>query len=62
MDSETKKLQEDLLESVKQMRKSKTAGLTPVELPAATPTSAKMDLSQQASPSMPGTSVHILQD
>lgn len=62
MDSETKKLQEDLLESVKQMRKSKAAGLTQVELPAATPPSAKTDLSQQASPSMPGISERTLQD
>lgn len=62
MDSETKEFHDDLLKSVKQMRKSKTAGLTPVELPATTPTSAKTDLSQQASPSMPGISVHILQD
>ncbi len=62
MDSETKKFQDDLLESVNQMRKGKTAGLTPVELPAATPTSAKTDLSQQASPSMPGISVRTLQD
>ncbi len=62
MDSETKKFQDDLLESVNQMRKGKTAGLIPVELPATTPTSAKTHLSQQASPSMPGISVHILQD
>ncbi|WP_341709450.1 hypothetical protein [Limnobacter sp.] len=62
MDSETKKFQGDLLESVKQMSKSKAAGLTPVELPATTPTSAKTDLSQQASPSMPGVSVRTLQN
>jgi putative transcriptional regulator len=62
MDSDTKEFQDDLLKSVKQMRRGKTAGLTPVELPAKTPTSAKTDLSQQASPSIPSVSVRTLQD
>lgn len=62
MDSETKEFHDDLLKSVKQMRKSKAAGLTPVELPAATPTSVKTDLSQPAFASMPGVSVRNLQN
>lgn len=35
MDSEMKKFQDDLLESVKQMRQGKTARITQVELSAA---------------------------
>lgn len=62
MDSEMKKFQDDLLESVKQMRKDKAAHVTQVELSPAAEARAKMGLSQQAFASLLGVSARTLQD
>lgn len=62
MDSEMKKFQDDLLESVKQMRQGKAARVTQVELSAAAEARAKMGLSQQAFATLLGVSARTLQD
>lgn len=62
MNSEMKKFQNDLLESVKQMRQGKAARLIQVELPAAAEARAKMGLSQQAFATLLGVSARTLQD
>ncbi|MDP3189132.1 DNA-binding transcriptional regulator [Limnobacter sp.] len=62
MDSEMKKFQDDLLESVKQMRQGKAARTSQVELSPAAEARAKMGLSQQAFASLLGVSARTLQD
>ncbi len=62
MDSEMKKFQDDLLESVKQMRQGKAARTSQVKLSPAAEARAKMGVSQQAFASLLGVSARTLQD
>ena len=62
MDSEMKKFQDDLLESVKQMRQGKAARTSQVKLSPAAEARAKMGLSQHAFASLLGVAARTLQD
>ena len=62
MPSETEKFQSDLLESVKQMRRGKTARVTKVKVPEAAEARARVGLSQQAFALLLGVSARTLQD
>jgi len=62
MTSEVEKFQQDLLESVKQMRRGEAARTTSVELPEAAEARAKMGLSQQAFAKLLGVSARTLQE
>ena len=62
MPSEIEKFQQDLLESVKQMRRVEAARTTCVELPEAAQARAKMGLSQQAFAELLGVSSRTLQE
>ena len=48
MSSEVKKFQQDLLESVRQMRRGQASRVTKVKLPPAAEARAKVGLSQEA--------------
>lgn len=60
--SELQKFQQDLLESVRQMRKGQAARVTNVKLPAAAEARAKVGLSQQEFARLLGVSARTLQD
>jgi len=60
--SELRKFQQDLLESVRQMRKDQAARVTNVKLPAAAEARAKVGLSQQEFARLLGVSARTLQD
>lgn len=62
MPSEVKKFQEDLLESVRQMRRGQAARVTKVKLPPAAEARAKVGLSQQDFARLLGVSARTLQD
>ena len=62
MPSEMEKFQSDLLESVKQMRRGKTARVTKVKVPEAAEARARVGLSQQAFALLLGVSARTLQD
>jgi putative transcriptional regulator len=62
MPSEIEKFQQDLLESVKQMRRGEAARTTRVELSEASEARAKMGLSQQAFAELLGVSARTLQE
>jgi len=62
MPSELEKFQEDLLQSVKQMRRGQAARVTKVSLPAAAEARAKTGLSQQDFADLLGVSARTLQD
>lgn len=62
MASDVKKFQEDLLESVRQMRRGHAARVTKVKLPAAAEARAKVGLSQQDFARLLGVSARTLQD
>lgn len=62
MPSETKKFQQDLLESVRQMRRGEIARSTTVKLPSATEARLRMGLSQQDFAALLGVSPRTLQD
>jgi putative transcriptional regulator len=62
MPSEVKKFQQDLLESVKQMRAGKAARVTKVSLPAAAEARAQVGLSQIDFANLLGVSARTLQD
>lgn len=62
MPSETKKLQEDLLESIKQMRRGQAARVSKVKLSAAAEARASVGLSQQEFAVLLGVSARTLQD
>jgi len=62
MPTEMDAFQQDLLESVKQMRKAKAARITPVKLPQAAQARSKVGLSQQAFAHLLGVSPRTLQD
>lgn len=62
MPSEIEKFQQDLLESVKQMRRGEAARTTRVELSEAAEARAKMGLSQQAFAALLGVSSRTLQE
>jgi len=62
MPSELEKFQEDLLKSVKQMRRGQAARVTKVSLPAAAEARAKTGLSQQDFADLLGVSARTLQD
>jgi putative transcriptional regulator len=62
MPSEIEKFQQDLLESVKQMRRGEAARTTRVELSEAAEARAKMGLSQQAFAELLGVSARTLQE
>ncbi len=62
MSSEVKKFQQDLLESVRQMRCGQAARVTPVKLPPAAEARAKVGLSQQDFARLLGVSPRTLQD
>ncbi|MBP6676524.1 MAG: helix-turn-helix domain-containing protein [Vitreoscilla sp.] len=62
MPSEVKKFQQDLLESVKQMRAGNAARITKVSLPAAAEARAQVGLSQIDFASLLGVSARTLQD
>ncbi|KAI5913299.1 DNA-binding transcriptional regulator [Thauera sp. 2A1] len=62
MPSEIEKFQQDLLESVKQMRRGEAARTTRVELSEAAKARAKMGLSQQAFAELLGVSSRTLQE
>ena len=62
MPSEMEKFQSDLLESVKQMRRGKTARVTKVKVPDAAEARARVGLSQQAFALLLGVSARTLQD
>jgi putative transcriptional regulator len=62
MQSEVKKFQQDLLESVRQMRKGQAARVTAVKLPPAAEARAKVGLSQQEFARLIGVSARTLQD
>ena len=61
MPSEIEKFQQDLLESVKQMRRGEAVRTTRVELPEAAQARAKTGLSQQAFAELLGVSSRTLQ-
>ncbi|MES2944319.1 MAG: helix-turn-helix domain-containing protein [Pseudomonadota bacterium] len=62
MPSEMEKFQQDLLESVRQMKRGEAARSTQVKLPEAAQARAKMGLSQQAFALLLGVSPRTLQD
>ncbi|MBN8443270.1 MAG: helix-turn-helix domain-containing protein [Thauera sp.] len=62
MPSEIEKFQQDLLESVKQMRRGEAARTTRVELSEAAEARAKLGLSQQAFAELLGVSARTLQE
>ena len=62
MPSEIKKFQQDLLESVKQMRRGDAARITEVKLPAAAEARAQVGLSQIDFANLLGVSARTLQD
>ena len=62
MPSEMKKFQNDLLESVKQMRRGQAARVTKVKLPEAAEARARVGLSQQAFALLLGVSARTVQD
>ncbi|CAM5341039.1 MULTISPECIES: helix-turn-helix domain-containing protein [unclassified Thauera] len=62
MPSEIEKFQQDLLESVKQMRRGEAVRTTRVELSEAAEARAKMGLSQQAFADLLGVSARTLQE
>jgi putative transcriptional regulator len=62
MPSEMKKFQQDLLESVRQMRRGQAARVTKVKLPPAAEARAKVGLSQQDFARLLGVSARTLQD
>ena len=62
MPSEIEKFQQDLLESVKQMRRGEAARTTRVELSEATEARAKVGLSQKAFAELLGVSTRTLQE
>jgi putative transcriptional regulator len=62
MPSEIKKFQQDLLESVKQMRRGQAGRVTKVKLPAAAEARAASGLSQQEFARLLGVSARTLQD
>lgn len=62
MPSEMKKLQQDLLESVRQMKRGEAARVTKVQLPVAAEARAQVGLSQQDFAHLLGVSARTLQD
>lgn len=62
MSSEIKKFQQDLLESVRQMKHGEAARVTQVQLPAAAQARAQVGLSQQDFADLLGVSARTLQD
>jgi putative transcriptional regulator len=62
MPSEVKKFREDLLASVRQMRRGHAARVTKVTLPPAAEARAKVGLSQQDFARLLGVSARTLQD
>jgi putative transcriptional regulator len=60
--SEVQKFQDDLLTSVKQMRRGRAARVTKVKLPAAAEARASVGLSQQEFAQLLGVSARTLQD
>ena len=62
MPSEIEKFQQDLLESVKQMKRGEAVRTTRVELSEAAEARAKMGLSQQAFAELLGVSARTLQE
>jgi putative transcriptional regulator len=62
MPSEIKKFQDDLLESVKQMRRGQAARVTKVKVPETAEARARIGLSQQAFAILLGVSARTLQD
>ena len=62
MPSELKKFQEDLLESVKQMRRGRAARVSKVKLSAVAEARASVGLSQQEFAVLLGVSARTLQD
>lgn len=60
--SEARGLQQDLLESVRQMRKGQAARVTKVKLPDAAEARARVGLSQQEFARLLGVSARTLQD
>ena len=62
MPSELAKFQNDLLESVKQMRRGQAARVTKVKVPDAAEARARVGLSQQAFAILLGVSPRTLQD
>jgi len=62
MPSEMQKFQQDLLESVKQMRAGKAARVTQVRLPTAAEARAQVGLSQMDFANLLGVSARTLQD
>lgn len=62
MPSEMQKFQQDLLESVKQMRAGKAARVTQVRLPTAAEARARVGLSQMDFANLLGVSARTLQD
>lgn len=62
MPSDMERFQNDLLESVQQMRRGEAARVTEVTLPAAAEARARVGLSQQAFANLLGVSARTLQD
>ena len=62
MPSEIKKFQDDLMESVKQMRRGQAARVTKVKLTAAAEARASIGMSQEAFADLLGVSSRTLQD
>jgi len=62
MPSELKKFQEDLLESIKQMRRGQAARVSKVKLSAVAEARASVGLSQQEFAALLGVSARTLQD
>lgn len=62
MPSEVKKFQQDLLASVRQMRRGQAARVTKIKLPPAAEARAKVGLSQQDFARLLGVSARTLQD
>ncbi|MFN0318282.1 MAG: helix-turn-helix domain-containing protein [Burkholderiales bacterium] len=62
MRSEVEKFQDDLLASVKQMRRGRAARVTKIKLSAAAEARASVGLSQQAFAQLLGVSPRTLQD
>ena len=60
--SEMKKFQEDLLESVRQMKRGEAARITKIKLPQAAEARHRMGISQQDFASLLGVSIRTLQD
>ena len=62
MPSEMQKFQQDLLESVRQMKRGEAARVTKIQLPAAAQARAQVGLSQQDFADLLGVSARTLQD